>query len=315
MITNEALTEAIQLIKSGRKAEAQLILEPYIQSNPQNIQAWMWEAELFPNDVDKIKVLEICLEHNPEHPQVTQALTILRKRAGIFSVPEPVAPPPVILPDVPPPPLPLYDDEPEQEPVIQPVSRPAEKPAARTSNRERPIERKHPDWPLADGMVENSEIRVLTVNRIPMYFAEIDAMYVAQGRDYGIKFKYAKKTSISPFNAEILTSTYASGTGIKVSYNPHNPSRGWVDEWDPKVVKRKLREFKDRPEVREAISRRYKSRMMNGFWLTLAGIAVTIIGSMISAQLGGFYVLFYGMIIFGIFYFLSGLVGWLWNMD
>jgi hypothetical protein len=313
MMNDDSLSEAIQLIRTGKKADAQLILEPYILANPQNIQAWMWEAEIFPDDSDKIKVLEICLEHNPGHPQVSQALKLLRTRAGVFSVPEPATAPPVNIPEVLPPiaPAPIL----EKPPVVAQVSSPAQKPAVRETSREPAIEHKHPDWPTVNGLVDFSEIRVIYVRRIPTYYAEIDAMYVVQNKDYRVKFAHAKKTSLSPFDAEILTSTYTTGKGITVSYNPRNPAKAWVHEWDPRVVKRGLRKFKDRPDIREAISRRYKSRMMNGFWLTLGGIAATIIMSLIFSELGGAYVLFYGVIIIGIFYFLSGLIGWLWNMD
>lgn len=65
MPDGNALAESIQMIKAGRKAEAQLVLEPYIQADPHNIQARMWEAELFSADIDKIGVLEVCLEHDP----------------------------------------------------------------------------------------------------------------------------------------------------------------------------------------------------------------------------------------------------------
>lgn len=88
-MTDDALAEAIRLIRAGKRPEAQLILEPFLQANPQNIPAWMWEAEIFLDDRDKIKVLEICLEHNPDHPQVLKALEILRARTG-----QPVIPPP-----------------------------------------------------------------------------------------------------------------------------------------------------------------------------------------------------------------------------
>lgn len=311
-MTNETLSEAIRLIRAGQKAEAQLVLEPYIMDHPQDIQAWMWEAEIFPNDADKIKVLEICLGHNPGHPQVNQALGILRQRSGIFPEPEPAPeplPPPRVIADIPDP-APLYTDEPEPTPVSPPVQQPPE-----TKQAKHEIVRKHPDWPMADGVVEFAEIRMINVNRVPMYYADIGAMYVAGKHDYSIRFKYAKKTSLSPFDAEILTSTFAPGTGIKVSYHPRNPSRAWVDEWDPKVVRRRLKEFKDRPDIRATISRRYKARMMNGFWLTLGGGAATVIGSLIFSELGGVYVVFYGAIAIGIIYFLSGLIGWLWNMD
>jgi hypothetical protein len=46
MANDEVLIESIQMIKAGRKSEAQVLLEPYILANPHNIQAWMWEAVL-----------------------------------------------------------------------------------------------------------------------------------------------------------------------------------------------------------------------------------------------------------------------------
>ena len=140
-------------------------------------------------------------------------------------------------------------------------------------------------------------------------------MYVAQGRDYNVKFAYAAKTSGSSFDSEILTSNYPPGQGITVSHDPRNPRRAWVDEWDPRVVKRKLKEFKDRPEVRKTIARRHRSQMLTGLGMAGGGIAGTVILSMIFSQVGGYVVIFYGAIILGIIYFLIGLVGWLWNMD
>ncbi len=82
MANDYLLTEAIRLIKSGQRDAARVILEPYLKNNPNNIQAWMWEAELFPDNDDKIRVLEDCLRSNPGNPQATQALNFLKNRSG-----------------------------------------------------------------------------------------------------------------------------------------------------------------------------------------------------------------------------------------
>ncbi|MDD2921970.1 MAG: hypothetical protein PHQ36_06755 [Anaerolineales bacterium] len=80
MTNDEILAAAIRLIKAGKKEAARSVLEPFLLQNPNHIQAWMWEAELFPNDRDKIRVLESCLKQNPDNPQVTQALNFLKSR-------------------------------------------------------------------------------------------------------------------------------------------------------------------------------------------------------------------------------------------
>jgi hypothetical protein len=103
MSNDDVLTEVIQLIKAKKKDEARSMLEPFLLKNPNHIQAWMWEAELFPEDCDKIKVLEACLKHNPNHPQVIQALIFLKKRsdankqpaASLSDSPLSSAPPPI----------------------------------------------------------------------------------------------------------------------------------------------------------------------------------------------------------------------------
>ncbi len=79
-MATDPLSEAIALIKAGKKAEAQKILEPFIEANPQNIPAWMWEADTWPTLAGKIKVLELCLQHNPENQQVKQGLAALKAK-------------------------------------------------------------------------------------------------------------------------------------------------------------------------------------------------------------------------------------------
>jgi hypothetical protein len=74
------LNNAIQLIREGRKQEAQRILEPLIKADPANIQAWFWYVETYPTLEKRIQVLEMCLKMNPGNAQVMGALQTLNKQ-------------------------------------------------------------------------------------------------------------------------------------------------------------------------------------------------------------------------------------------
>ena len=80
MAANE-LKDAIELIKRGKLNEAREILEPYIIAHPHEIQAWMWEVETRDNKEEKIKILEACLQHNPDSALVNKALKTLTSTA------------------------------------------------------------------------------------------------------------------------------------------------------------------------------------------------------------------------------------------
>jgi hypothetical protein len=317
MADDSVLIESIQMIKAGRKAEAQLVLEPYIQANPHNIQAWMWEAELFPADTDKIKVLEICLEHNPEHPQVKRGLEILRTKCGIHAplVTTP-APAPVEIPAVPVP-LPAPDAVIAPEPPTQSPAAafPLEKATSQAPRPERTKPIKHPDWLRVTGIVETSEVSVIR-SQVPMYYATITAMYIAAGKDYQVKHSGALKKSVASMDAEILVSNYPPGSSVMVRYDPKHPNRAIVDDWDPADTKRKLKQFKDKPEVRKVLSRRHRNRMWSGLGWAAGGIAATVVSILVFSGLGvGYYVVFGGAIVYGLFTFISGLVSWLWYWD
>ncbi len=312
---DDALTEAIRLIKSGKRPEAQLILEPFIQENPQNIPAWMWEAEIFLDDLDKIKVMEICLEHNPDHPQVMKALEILRTRAGLPLVPPPMPAPVVSRYAQPRQITPNYVPAPHVE-APKVVASAVEVPAVQRQTPKTVIPRKHPDWPTIEGAVSFSEVREMRSRYTTYYFAEIGAMYVVNNKDYTFKHPYARKANITPYNAQLLTSLYRPGTGVIVSYDPRNPGRAWVDEWDNSVTKQTLNKIKDQPAVRNELSQRYKSRMGTGCGLLAVGILLTVIGTMyLSSRASGAYIAFTGLIAIGLIQFVSGLFGWLWHMD
>jgi hypothetical protein len=315
MADHDALTESIRLIKAGKKAEAQLVLEPYIQANPDNIQAWMWEAEIFPADADKIKVLEICLEHNPGHPQVVRGLEILRARSGIRAPVQVDFPPssPAVI-SVAPEPTPAPLPEPPIPAAV--VALPAKRSARQAAPLEHKKPGKHPDWLSTAGVVDTSEIRQSRSSNITMYQAVIQAMYVVNGKDYQVKHAGGRRSSIASMDAEILTSNYPPGSAVTVRYDPKHPWRAIVDDWEPAETKRKLRQFKDKPEVRQALSRRHRSRMLAGLGWAAGGILGTVIGTLIFSRLGtGYYVVFGGTIVVGVITFISGLVGWLWYLD
>lgn len=72
-MTTNPVDEAAALIQAGQIAEAQDILHPFIRANPQNVDAWLLETETW-NTAGKIRVLEICLEHNPGNARAQRAL-------------------------------------------------------------------------------------------------------------------------------------------------------------------------------------------------------------------------------------------------
>jgi hypothetical protein len=92
-MSSPELEQAIQLIRTGRKAEARKLLEPLIAKEPQNISAWFWYVEIWPEPAKKIQVLETCLKFNPTNPQVQ---TVYLKLKGAVQAtpppPEPVVP-------------------------------------------------------------------------------------------------------------------------------------------------------------------------------------------------------------------------------
>jgi hypothetical protein len=90
------LNDAVQLIRQGRREQAQHILEGLLKADPHNIQAWFWYVETWPALDKRIKTLEVCLKLNPGNLQVTKALDALRVKqaASAPAVPPPQPPAP-----------------------------------------------------------------------------------------------------------------------------------------------------------------------------------------------------------------------------
>ncbi len=74
------MQQAIDLIKQGRKREAQPILEAHIHSNPHDIKSWFWYVETLDSMEKRVQLLEVCLKQNPGNPQVIKALGMLRDK-------------------------------------------------------------------------------------------------------------------------------------------------------------------------------------------------------------------------------------------
>lgn len=125
------LNSAIQFIRQGQKQEAQKILEPLLEANPTNIQAWFWYVETYPSREKRIKVLEICLKMNPGNSQIIQALQTLsnqRPEQTTFTPSPAPSPKPAVTPTRTPYSS-LYDEEPKSSVTASTHSYFDEKPA------------------------------------------------------------------------------------------------------------------------------------------------------------------------------------------
>ena len=81
------LNDAITLVKAGQSTNARKLLESCIDANPQDVTAWLWKAKSWPSIEDRIKVLEMCLAHNPGDKFVTDALiTLTRHKNRLNSI-------------------------------------------------------------------------------------------------------------------------------------------------------------------------------------------------------------------------------------
>jgi hypothetical protein len=74
----DSLEHAIALIKRGELTEAQKLLDQIIEAEPHNLQAWFWFVETCSTNQQRMNVLEICLESNPDNELVKQLLNKLR---------------------------------------------------------------------------------------------------------------------------------------------------------------------------------------------------------------------------------------------
>jgi hypothetical protein len=173
---------------------------------------------------------------------------------------------------------------------------------------------KHPDWPTTAGIVDVSTVFKVR-SQLPMFRPVISAIYMVTGKEYHVQHPFARKNSLTSMDSEILTSAYPTGSQVTVSYDPKHPNHAWVDDWDSSETKRRLKQFKDKPDVRKILSLRHRKRMVNGLLWAAGGTVATIVSLLVLPRFIGYYVVFGGAIVYGGFTFISGLVSWLWYMD
>ncbi|NTW44540.1 MAG: hypothetical protein HGB14_08940, partial [Anaerolineaceae bacterium] len=82
----ELLHEAITLIRADRLDDARQILFGIIRNDSQNEVAWIWLAETFSSDLDRLRVLNACKQNVPNNKIVNMAISKLKKKIDDTSV-------------------------------------------------------------------------------------------------------------------------------------------------------------------------------------------------------------------------------------
>jgi tetratricopeptide (TPR) repeat protein len=72
------LREGIAAAKAGQMAEAQTALARVVAADPTNIPAWLWLSGAMSDANARVACLAQALDHNPEQPQLQQALEMAR---------------------------------------------------------------------------------------------------------------------------------------------------------------------------------------------------------------------------------------------
>jgi len=94
---------------------------------------------------------------------------------------------------------------------------------------------------------------------------------------------------------------------------PKETAAQFVDNIEEEL-KRRAEEYKRTPEGRQAMAAQYKRHMLYGILWAAGGTAVTI-ATYEAASEGGWFIVAWGAIIFGIIDFFRGLFGWLKYRD
>jgi hypothetical protein len=192
------LSDAIQLIRQGRKEEARQPLEAIIKAEPQNIPAWFWYVETCPTSARRIQVLEMCLKMNPGNSQVMQALQTLRSQqtSQTAFVPPPVQPPKPIIDEAPKRPAPSLDapayfsNKPDRSPAVTgSVSQPSSLAKTPTWEKDTPIYVKSspqskPQLTAKSYTFYEAWLKVLTTFDVESYESVLDDPEAGAGRAF-----------------------------------------------------------------------------------------------------------------------------------
>jgi hypothetical protein len=77
-MSEDSLNRAIALSRSGNKSEARELLKEILRVNPQNETAWLWFADTFADNRNRIAALEECLKFNPNCQTAQKGLEALK---------------------------------------------------------------------------------------------------------------------------------------------------------------------------------------------------------------------------------------------
>ncbi|HVO69265.1 MAG TPA: tetratricopeptide repeat protein [Aggregatilineaceae bacterium] len=123
------LSRAIELVKAGKLDEARQALLQILRENPGNETAWLWLAQTFQGDAQRIEVLEQCLKCIPGSQKARQGLEFLRSRrteaapSAPQATPKPVSGPSGIQPQPLPAPVKPVQPAPEKTKPEPPQAR------------------------------------------------------------------------------------------------------------------------------------------------------------------------------------------------
>ncbi len=87
----ETLEQGIQAFKAGNKAEARRIFLKLIETQPTNIKIWEWFYQVAHTDGERLKVLEMILQLDPNHHGAKQSYAELKRKITSFPPPQPQA--------------------------------------------------------------------------------------------------------------------------------------------------------------------------------------------------------------------------------
>jgi hypothetical protein len=80
-MSDESLQQAIGQTRNGKKDSAREILTRIVQRSPENESAWLWLAETYTDNNQRIAVLERCLQYNPQSRKAQEGLKVFRSRS------------------------------------------------------------------------------------------------------------------------------------------------------------------------------------------------------------------------------------------
>ncbi len=82
-MSEQSLNQAIALIEAGKIIEARELLEALLETDRQNLTAWLWYVDTWPTDQQKIQALELCLQYNPHNSIIQQILDVVRSHRAV----------------------------------------------------------------------------------------------------------------------------------------------------------------------------------------------------------------------------------------